>query len=455
MRWSSKFLILLILSSCNRNPPEQSVQVYSAFQESGDEKGAQIDKWWEGFNDPVLTALVEQALLENIDLKIAGEKVAQARALASVADAELLPEIDLNGQAQRAQTSKNTAGFPGMSFNLFQIGFDALWEIDLFGSGRAQSRAAHQQFEAIKLQQSDVSLIIISEITKTYMELRAAQLKSRYLAQALSLQKAIIDHALDRWSAGLTPQQDLEAEFILFTEIAASSIRLENERKIARYRLSLLLGKRPVDLPPFELVPMPQADQKLHFGVPSDLLKRRADLRAAERILASKTSLVASQIADFFPKFSLLGGIGLASKSVNNFAEAKSVTWQGGSAFNWPILNFGRLKNRLQFAKSSEREALLAYEGAILSALSEAESSLASYFTSREHTLLTQEKAGSKARELGLINALFDAGLERQSEAFAKKIESLLLEQEIVDAQLAENKSLISLYKTLGGGVGL
>jgi len=437
-------------------PPETAVA--AQFQNQVPEKGESVDlnAWWKQFDDPILEGIVAEAAESNFNLKIAMERIAEVRARYRLEAANLWPEIDLNGSVTRSRVSQSLfdstfLGPPNQ--NLFQIGFDASWEIDLFGKLRSLKEAAYHELEASQEEMRDVYITLVAEVARNYTLLRALQAKIGALREEIGMLEGLYYLAGVRFEAGLAAGQeplDLAAQ----TEVLKAELpSLETAAQQTIYRLAVLVGRQPEQASEDWLSPRPilQAQGKIPVGLPSDLLRRRPDIRKAERRMAAANSRVRASIAQLFPTFSLTGSFGFQSDEAGDWISKKSSDWSIGPSVFWPVIDFGRIRANIDFQKAADREALLNYESTVLSALEDVESSLVSYMKEsiRLKDLQRRLEAARARRDLNLT--LYRAGLASLSLYLESEAAVLQATREKIGSEQALSTDLMGVYKSLGG----
>ena len=318
-----KSIIFLFLTGCAVGPNYQSppVALPESYGEPHTDEGIDevaLKRWWTTFDDPLLDVLVHEALSQNYDLKIAIEKVNEVRALYQIEAAELYPKIDMTADERRTRISQSLfdAPFMGPPYqNFYKLGFDASWEVDIFGKRRREKEAAYYEYEAEVSRARDVYITLLSELASTYIEIRGFQHRMTLSKKDIYIQKELLALAESRFDAGL--DSEIEPQQVRFNLEESEAIlpELETNYRRAIHRMAVLLGKSPESLHSDfdEQRAIPISTAAIPIGLPSDLLRRRPDIRQAERTLAAATANIGSAIADLFPRFSLLGNFGFES----------------------------------------------------------------------------------------------------------------------------------------------
>ena len=427
--------------------------------------------WWTAFNDPFLNELLDEALQANFDLGIALEKVCQARAAFWVQFTDLLPEIEAAGQATRSRTSQSltTSNFlhipPIQSF--YQVGFDAIWEIDIFGGLRRAARAAHASWEATAEDARNIRIVVLSEVAITYANICALQQTVVNAAQTVRLDEEVYSLATERFQAGLTNLQEQESALATLEGARADLLTAQTSLKKAIYSLGVLLGRPPESVvEQFEVIrPIPYASGKVPLGLPAELLRRRPDIRSAERQLAAATENIGVAVAELFPKFSLTGStssfssnplqganVGFVSNMLSKLFTAPSRIWGIGGLVSLPLFDFGQRLATIKEYSSLEHQALFTYEKTVITALQEVESDLASYFNEEERMFHLSREMEASQKAWDLVLDLYQAGLANYTQVLQTEQVWLNAINALTSSQQALATDLISLYKALGGG---
>lgn len=412
--------------------------------------------WWKQFNDPALNSLMERAVNQNIDLKVAAERVREARALRGVADSARFPELNSNGSIGRSRQSSNT-GQPGLGNkdnNLFEAGLDASWEIDVFGGVRRGVEAADNDLLASQEDQRAVLVSVLSEIARNYIELRGFQQRAAVAERTIKAQGETVSLTTSRLDAGIANELEVsQSKAQLATREAAIPLFRLGERQ-AIYRLSVLLGSEPGSLVEelSAVGPIPALPPEISVGLPADLLRRRPDIRAAERRIAAATARIGVATSDLYPKFSLNGTFGLQSEEADKFFNMDSRFWSIGPRAQWSIFNAGRVRQNIAAASSREKQQLLSFEQNVLTALEDVENSLTSLSFEQQRLTILNRATDANRRSLELATDRYRNGLGDFLNVLDSQKALFDSEDQLVQSQTSVARSVISLYKALGGG---
>jgi outer membrane protein, multidrug efflux system len=411
--------------------------------------------WWRQFGDPVLADLEARALADNLDLHIAIARVRSARAAFSQAQYDYAPHVTLNGSYSRSKEQ-----FPGFTASRVDIentsvGFDASWEIDLFGHVRHQAEAARATVGAEQASLADAQVTVAAEVARNYFELRGTQRQIAVARDNLQNQREALRLTQVRYEAGRVTELDTDSAQARLKATESTLPLLEAAEKRYAYRLAVLLGVQPGALDAgLSAVPVQAMTAPLPIGDVSALLRTRPDMRVAERNLAAATERVGVATADLFPRVSFTGFVGFLSGDTSQLGKAASRAWTINPAVSWPALDYGSVHARLRAAKAEADGALSAYQKAVLTALEDFEDACVGYGTqeARLADVLEQAQASRRAEQLaeiqyreGSINFLVLLDAQRTL---------LQAEDELAQAETAANTGAVAVYKALGGPTG-
>ena len=421
--------------------------------------------WWKLYGDPKLDALIRRALRANLDLAGAADRMREARAMLRAQRAASWPRVDATAAATRGQASANAPGVSPFAQggelgsgaspqNLFQAGFDASWELDLFGGTRRAVEAARAEAQGTAFERDAVALSLTAEVARSYVELRDNQTRLALASQSVAVAREMLAMVRSRNAGGLATDLDLAAAEARLHDAEAAVPGWETRCKQAIHRLGVLVGAPPEALDGELAADQPLRDDAptIAAGLPSDLLRRRPDLRRAERQLAAATARIGVATAELYPRFSLDASAGLASFMASDFADPHSAIWSLGPALSWPIFRAGRIKATIEVRDLQARQALLAYRQAILLALEDVENALASYRGERQRHDRLAAMLGTRRRALDHARALYRGGLSDFRDVLDRQQDVLQAQGELARSTAAEWTDLIALCKALGGG---
>ncbi len=428
---------------------------HSSFKGFTHEEPVSLARWWTVFHDPILEELEEKAVRGNLNLKIALERIREARAMVGVEGGRLLPSLGVGASIQdtRKSPNSNRMGIGGEN-KLYKVGFDSSWEIDIFGGIRSSVEASKAALKIAEESYHDVLVTLLAEVAINYINLRTCQARLKALRESVRIQEETYQLNLSLYKAGLVDELVVHQSRYVLEKTKSQIPPLEREIRLSEHRLSVLLGEPPGTLQEklSQVKPIPKPPEEIAIGIPANALRRRPDVRRAEWELVMATANIRKARAELYPKFNLSGTIGLESISTGNLWEWASRTWFIELNTLWKIFQGGSLRKRVEVEFSRWNQALIRYKRTILQALEEAEDALTAYAREKERLkhLEASVKAAKKAYTLALDR--YKAGLVDFTDVLDAE-RSLRNYQD----QLAESKGklivlLIRLYKALGGG---
>lgn len=420
--------------------------------------------WWRSFNDPVLNDLIIRGVRANLDLKIATARLIQARAQYGITSAYLYPQVNLDGSAVRQRVSLNGPDFVDLppsylssvnpTYDLFQVGFDATWELDVFGGQRRAVEAAKADIQAAWQNRRDVLVSLLAETARNYIEYRALQRRLALTHQDIASEEQTVSVTRARFKAGLTSDLDVARAEAEVKTTTAQLPALSQQLQASLETLAVTLGTHAQDLQP-ELQttkPIPVAPPAVPIGLPSDLLRRRPDVRAAERQIASATAQIGVATAELFPQFTLTGSLGLQSDHFKSIGNFNSRYWSIGPSMSWPILDFGRLRANVHVQEAITQQQAANYQKVVLQAIADVETSLNAYGNERQRRIELAEAVNAQQRALNLANQLYKQGVGEFLDVLDAQRSLFTAEDLLAQSDQAVSADLVSLYKALGGG---
>lgn len=412
--------------------------------------------WWEAFEDPLLAQLVETALAQNLDLRASIARLDSARALRGVAAAARFPQIDARGSYEHRNESENT---PLGEFiprtDIHSIGFDAAWELDLWGRVRRSVEAADRDLQVSEAEVTAVALSVTAEVARAYVDLRAAQRRLLIAQSNLTLQEQTLALVRSRLDAGLVGERDVAQAATNVETTRARLPTLESEATASRNRLAVLLGRMPGELPT-ELAkpaPLPRVPVSVAVGVPADLLRRRPDVRRAERFLAAEIARVGVGVADRYPRFTLGGTLGLAGNAIDQVFSSGSDYSGFGPSLRWTLFDGGRLKQRVVALEANAEAAQAAWEQTVLLALEETENAMTRFVREQARRASLDRAAAEARRAVLLAETQYREGLSDFQTVLDSQRVVANIEDDLASSDAAITANLIALFKALGGGL--
>jgi NodT family efflux transporter outer membrane factor (OMF) lipoprotein len=417
-----------------------------------------LARWWLTFHDPMLDQLMHDAVESNLDLKIASARIREARASRGIVQSRLWPDINGNAQYNYNQASKSAV--PGnvtlqqRQYNFWQAGFDAAWEIDVFGGIQRGVEAADADIQVTVEDRRGTLVSLMAEVGRNYVELRGAQRQLAITRQNVKSQRETLDLTEQRFYAGITSEVDVVRQRAQVESTASQIPQLEITIRQSIHALGVLLGRSPGALLD-QLVPeapLPQAPGSLPPGLPSELLRRRPDVRAAERALAAQTARIGEATADLFPKFSITGSFGQQSTEFKQLFNATSNFWSIGPAISLPIFNAGRIRSNIEVQTAREQQALAAFEQTVLRSMQDVEDALVAYDREQARRVSLSAAVEANRRAVDLSNQLYSRGLIDFLSVLDAERALFISEDALAISDTTVSTNLVALYKALGGG---
>lgn len=419
-------------------------------------------EWWQHFHDPALDHLIDIAAHDNYDLKIADGRIIEARAAVGGATADLFPTIDANAsfERQRNQIAFPGGGSPIPGFNLakpfdtYEPGFDASWELDLFGKTRRQIEAARAQLEATRAARDDARVSLLAEVARTYVEIRQDQAQLALAQQTVTADQQTQSITQELFRAGTAPQVDSIRARAQVENAQAQIPYFESQLAQAEFSLDVLLGKQPGFTHGLvnTTAPIPTSSDQLVLAVPAKVIAHRPDVYEAERQLASATAKQGVAVAQLFPDISIGGFLGFFSADRGTLFEEASKSWRLTGTFNWPLLDFGKLEVNVDVAKAQQVEALNMYKKTVISALADVDSTLIAYEKEQQQQQKLASVVADQQQAVDVANQRYHQGLTDFTEVLDTERQLYDDQSRNVQAQALVTQDLVAVYKALGGG---
>jgi len=411
-------------------------------------------RWWRQFDDPILEQLETDALRSNLDLQMAVSRVNQARAVFDDVARDRFPIVTVGGDIDRRE--QVIPGFTEQPIrtSTYRAGFDAFWEIDLFGRVRSAMRAASATAASVTATLDDVRVSVAAEVARNYFELRGLQQQFAVAERSLANQLETLRLTRVRRDAGVGEEQDVASAAARVAAIEASFPPLRTAIAARRHRLAVLTGLRPgelaVDLAPRSYAPLAKA---LPLGDPRQLLQRRPDVRAAERNVAAAAAREGIAAAELFPRVSVAGFLGLLAGRGSMFGSADSRAWAVTPALGWAGFDLGSARARLRGAKAGSDEVVAAYEETVLRALEETENALVAYREEQERLVKLADQARESARAAAIARARYREGVADFLALLDAERTQLQAEDAVAQAEAGVFTGVVAVYKAFGGVV--
>lgn len=439
-----------------RRPP---VPTAAAWRPVGEPARADVEipaRWWRVFGDSTLDALVDRAYGQNLTLQAAGLRVVEAQALRGIAIGNLFPQTQqASGSAIRTRSSHNTGvPFVQRDMSAWSTSLDATWELDLWGRFRRAIQASDAQFLAAVADYDDVLVTLVSEVATNYVQIRVLEARLGIARDNVRVQGDSLQIARVRYEAGGTSDLDVQQATTLLRDTEATIPGLESQSQQSAHALSVLLGVPPSELPPLagDVGAVPAAPPSVAVGVPADLLRRRPDVRRAERQLAAQSARIGVAKADLLPAVQLTGSIGLSADTAASLFAGRSLAAFGGPQFVWPILNYGRLINEVRFQDATFQELVATYGDTVLRAQQDVEDALVGYVQGAEQVARLADAVAAANRAVDLSIIQYREGAADYTRVLTTQQAKLREDDSLASARGGVTLEVIALYKALGGG---
>ncbi len=421
--------------------------------------------WWHALNDPELDSLVERAIKSNPDLEIALTRLQQARTYEAVVVGHALPEVDASAAAGRGTGRDLTRGRaePGLvsaddTSGVKQIntiaGFDAVWELDVFGKYRREFEAARYDRQAAAAARNAVLTSLIADVVRAYVELRGFQAQAGILRSAGDVLRESLRIVNIRYERGITNELDVALATRELDTLQAQIAPLDAQVNAVEYALAALLGEYPESVTHELSNPnlIPSMPAPVAAGVPLDLLKRRPDIQQAERELAAATARIGVATANLFPQVALIGSIGSQGQGWGTTPGIAKHVWSFGPGAVWPLLDFGAIDAEVDIAQLAAHASLVNYRKTIINAVQEVDAALDGYTAQQDRLKNLGEAMVAGQRAVDLANARYNRGLTDFLNVVDAERQFYALQEQYAAAQVAQGDEFVQLYKSLGGG---
>lgn len=413
--------------------------------------------WWKLFGDQQLSALIDQTIAHNYELKAARANLAEARALYLETGLNLLPTVTSHAnytEQKRSTGSLNNRAFVPRELKLYNTGFDASWEVDFFGRVRRNVEASNDEVEAQEASLRDIGVSLIAEAARNYFELRGLQNQLAVAQKNADNQAQTLDMTRVKLENGRGTELDTSRALAQLESTKASIPPLESAIAQAIHRLSVLTGQMPDALTATltQSAPLPKAPDNIQIGSPEQLLRRRPDIRIAERSLAAATARIGVATADLFPRVTFVGNISLEASTLSGIVAPGSESYSVGPKISWAAFDLGRVYARIKAADARAEASLAGYEQTVLNALEETENALVNYRQERTRraSLTAAAEASEKASQLAHLR--YQEGVSDFLTVLDAEQRLLQDQSQLARSQTATATALTAVYKALGGG---
>ncbi len=419
-----------------------------------------LSKWWTVFGDPVLDDLICTAYKQNLTLRQAGERILEARAQLGIAIGEFFPQTqNATGSYTRNQISTKTAESSSTGigthrfFSSWTTGFNLAWELDFWGEFRRAIESADASLDASVFDYDDILVTLLSDVATNYVAYRVAEERIAVARDNVKIQQTTLNIAQAQFNQGIVQEVDVDQAKTVLAQTQATIPELEIGLRMATNQLCILMGMPPEDLQAkLGAGKIPKAPAEAALGIPADLLRRRPDVRRAEKTAAAQSAQIGVAEADFYPHISILGTIGLSAQNFQTMFRPGAMTGTVGPSFEWDLLNYGRILNNVRLQDAKFRELVAAYQSTVLNAAQETENGVVTFLKAQQRTAYQEESVKYAEKAVKITLAQYENGtidLTRVTQL------QLLLVQEQDTLALAKGEiptGLIQIFKGLGGG---
>ncbi|MFT4592778.1 MAG: multidrug efflux system outer membrane protein [Phycisphaerales bacterium] len=458
---------MIALSGCTVGPtykkPTTTIPIADAWQRAIENDFTtdtnQVHSWWLRFDDEELVKLIEDAQKNNITLKIAVSNLLQARAAYGVASAKSIPDVLVKGRAEHQQASDNSptlSAFPNVNAEPvedYAVGLDSSWELDLWGGIEKNIEAASATEGAELEHYRDVLITIRAEVASTYITIRVLQVSKELIKQSLATLKEMLSLIESQYEQGIISKTFLEQERAMYDQnsIQLPDLEMQLVQQYARLAILLSTDTQTIKKRLSKISSVPRAKPEVAVGIPADLVRRRPDIRQAERTLAAQTALVGSAMSNLYPKLSLSGSFGYEATTVDTLIRWDSRTYAFGPTVSWDIFNGNRIKNQIKIQEEKTSEAYLNWELTVLKALAEVEISMLNLIESGKVQDAMNDASQSLFEALVLTTQEQEAGVILMQSVLNVRLNFLSSQLVLVEKIGFVSNNLVALYKALGG----
>ncbi len=413
-------------------------------------------QWWGVFHDPILNDLICTAYHQNLTLREAGFRVLEARAQLGIAIGNIFPQLqNASGDYMAIARSRQTVGlgFGPQFFNQWNFGFNLAWELDFWGRFR---RAVEQNSDLLNASVEDYDgalVTLLGDVATAYVNMRTLELRIKYAEDNVHIQRDTLAIVEARFKVSTISELDVDQARTTVESTEAAIKELEIALRQSVVQLCILMGMPPEDLyARFGRGPIPTAPKEVAVGIPADLLRRRPDVRAAERRLAAQCAAIGIAESEFYPHVSIIGTLGWSAQNLGHLFEPSALNSNVGPSFTWNLLNYGRLLNNVKFQDALFQELLATYQNSVLLANQDVENGLVTFLKGQERTDHQQASVDSAVRAVNIALKQYEAGTADFTTV--TQVEQIQVQQQdlLAQAQGEICTGLIQVYRALGGG---
>jgi NodT family efflux transporter outer membrane factor (OMF) lipoprotein len=423
---------------------------------------ADFSCWWTVFNDPVLDRLVHTAYQQNLPLKIAGLRILEARAQRGIAAGSLFPQQQgMNAGYTRNKFSDNMypfGAFPGnREFDNWMVGFDMAWELDIWGKIRRGIEGADANLDAQVENYDDVLVMLQAEVAAAYIQMRAVEEQWAYARKNVEIQQTSLEIIQKRFDQGVVGELDVRQAGAQLAVTESLIPRLEQSHRQIQNGLCLLMGMPPgslqAELSETQPIPLPSAE--VVVGIPAELLRRRPDIRRAERQAAAQSARIGMAEAELYPHLAITGTIAFEAEQFGDLLDWPSIGGRVGPGLRWNILNYGRIQNRIRVEDARFQQAAIAYQNTVLAANKEAEDAIVAFLREQQRVQSLEQAAREVIRALEIGMRLYEQGVVDYQRVLDSQRAAVLQQDALAQSRGQVATNLVAVYKALGGGWGM
>lgn len=419
--------------------------------------------WWRNFNDPALDQLVQTATRQNLTLREAGFRVMEARALRSYTAGNLLPQSQTAFGGYSRQMLSQEVGFVGggggglgvpREFSIWNFGTQFAWELDFWGRFRRSIEAADAQLDASVENYDDALVVLIGDVASTYVEIRTLEQRLRYAHANVRNQEGSLRIAEEQEREGMSTRLDVAQAVTNIAQTEAAIPQFEAQLRQAENRLCVLMGMPPQDIKALlnTGAQIPKAPAEVVLGIPADLIRRRPDVRRAERLVAVQSAEIGIAESDLYPAFTINGQVFQRASEFRNLFNATATGGAVGPSFNWNILNYGRIVNMVAAEEAQFMQQVASYQQTVLQANQEVEDAIVAFLQAQEQVKILQTGAAAAVESRDLVNVLYEGGRADFGRVFFAEYFLVQQQDALAVAQGQVASSLVDVYRALGGG---
>ena len=452
-------LVCTILGACTVGPDYSSpkTDVPQSWLASSSTEEVQLQaNWWKHFNDPVLDKLIEKAESSNFDLKIAENRITEARASRQMAKSDLLPQANAKASAQREGNQLQFPGAPASlkkPFSIYQAGFDASWEADIFGGKKRELESTTAELQASESSLNSIKISMLAEVAKNYINIRQYQAQIKLANDTLAADEKTLEINNKLFKAGTSPKLDVIQAQSRVNDTKSQLPKYESMLAQTEYATDVLLAEKPgyTHSLTMEVKPIPLTDKDLILSAPAKVIANRPDIVMAERKLASATAQQGVATAAFYPDISLSGFIGLMNVDGAHLLESGSKSWSLSGGILLPILNYGKLSANLSATDARQQEALTDYQKSVITALSDVESSVTAYQKDEQEHAALASSVEQKEHAAKIADDRYKLGMTSFLEVLDAKRAQYTTQQQLLISTATTSQNIVAVYKSLGG----